>query len=202
MSLDRLIDLARVTGDRLIVHNPLEKQDVVIMSVDQYENLLDKRRSVRGLSSSQLLDQINRDISIWRSERDEDEEWDRTYQLEDELSESETEGEIEDHWHRAGDIMDGRYGRVMDFEPEDDFDTEEKIDFEWKPPGFAVDAFDSTPNYSDQNEVLGENDFSFDDSIDNEIRVEDIPFEPAQDDVDWAEEPLPSDEPIFYEEPV
>lgn len=40
-SLYRLIELAKRTGDRLIVHDSLNAQDTVIMSVDQYEDLLD-----------------------------------------------------------------------------------------------------------------------------------------------------------------
>lgn len=40
MSLYRLIDLAKRTGDRLIVHNPIDETDVVMMSVEQYEDLL------------------------------------------------------------------------------------------------------------------------------------------------------------------
>lgn len=40
-SLDRLIRLAQRTGDRLIVHDR-RGEDVVIMSVDEYEDLLDE----------------------------------------------------------------------------------------------------------------------------------------------------------------
>lgn len=74
-SLDRLIKLAKRTGDRLIVHNETDESDIVIMDVDQYENLLNENqdgltnssRDVRGLSERQLLNQINRDIAIWRA---------------------------------------------------------------------------------------------------------------------------------------
>ncbi|MBI5222221.1 MAG: hypothetical protein HY980_01865 [Candidatus Magasanikbacteria bacterium] len=39
-SLDRLIDLAQQTGDRLIVHDPIEGRDIVIMDVGEYEKLV------------------------------------------------------------------------------------------------------------------------------------------------------------------
>lgn len=67
MSLDRLIKLAKKTGDRLIVHNPVDDTDVVIMDVDEYEMLIEDKQDVRDLSERQLLNQINRDISIWRA---------------------------------------------------------------------------------------------------------------------------------------
>ena len=74
-SLDRLIKLAKRTGDCLIVHNPIDESDVVIMDVSDYESLLDEKkdgstsspRDVRGLSERELLNQINRDIAIWRA---------------------------------------------------------------------------------------------------------------------------------------
>ena len=40
MSLDRLIDLAKRTGDRLIVHDPIRGRDIVIMGIDVYEQLV------------------------------------------------------------------------------------------------------------------------------------------------------------------
>ncbi len=40
MSLERLIRLAKKTGDTLIVHDPVHGDDIVIMLVDNYETLL------------------------------------------------------------------------------------------------------------------------------------------------------------------
>src|SRR3989344_3372524 len=42
-ALDRLIRLAQRTGDRLIVHDPSGENDLVIMGVDSYEQLLDRQ---------------------------------------------------------------------------------------------------------------------------------------------------------------
>lgn len=119
-SLDRLIKLAKKTGDRLIVHNPADGSDIVIMDIDDYETLFDEAkndsavsRDVRGLSERQLLNQINRDISIWRA---------------NEQLESEEDSDVPDFaesssdWHSAGSIIEdadlGFDGDVHHEEPE------------------------------------------------------------------------------------
>jgi hypothetical protein len=40
MSLDRLINLAKRTGDRLIIHDPVQGRDLVILDIDAYEKLV------------------------------------------------------------------------------------------------------------------------------------------------------------------
>ena len=67
----KAIKLAKKTGDRLIVFDPA-KSDLtyVIMALDEYERLAIKRSEVRGLTEDELLDKINRDIAIWKSEQD------------------------------------------------------------------------------------------------------------------------------------
>lgn len=45
-SLERLLKLARRTGDRLIVHDPTADEDIVIMSINQYEHLLDAQEDL------------------------------------------------------------------------------------------------------------------------------------------------------------
>ena len=104
-SLDRLIKLAKRTGDCLIVHNPIDESDVVIMDVSDYESLLDEKkdgstsspRDVRGLSERELLNQINRDIAIWRAND----------KLESECEEDmfDFENNTAD-WHSAGSVIE------------------------------------------------------------------------------------------------
>ena len=103
-SLDRLIKLAKKTGDRLIVHNPADETDVVIMDVNDYENLFDAKQDgltssqdVRGLSERELLNQINRDIAIWRAND----------KLESECEEDmfDFENNTAD-WHSAGSVIE------------------------------------------------------------------------------------------------
>lgn len=121
MSLDRLIRLAKRTGDRLIVHNPVDETDVVIMDVDEYEALLDEKQDVRGLSERQLLNQINRDIAIWRAnDKLENEYEEEIFDFEDNKTD----------WHSAGSVMENRgfeesdYGLEKVEEIEDDEDLE------------------------------------------------------------------------------
>ena len=106
MSLDRLINLAKLTGDRLIVHDPIQGKDMVIMDVDGYEHLVLGRKKVRDMSERELLDQINRDIAVWRSNKEQNEEWEKTMELEDELWDEEMRDQSfgapwEDGWHSA-----------------------------------------------------------------------------------------------------
>ena len=202
MSLDRLIDLAKRTGDRLIVHNPLDNQDVVIMSVDEYEYLVDGNREVRNLSSNQLLDQINRDISVWRNNKEQDEDWDRTSELEDELWDEEMSNfsfdPFDDPWHKAGDILGKRYS-VHDFEEDEDlFDDEGEMSV----PNFDFGPAESLENFSPYADESEENNIGFPFDIEppkEEVDKSAIVYAPKEE--EWVEEPL-SDEPVFYEEPV
>ena len=125
MSLDRLIKLAKRTGDRLIVHNPADEIDIVIMDVSEYENLLDEKKDVRGLSERELLNQINRDIAIWRAndklESEQEEEFSATggpaggWDFEDNKSD----------WHGVGSVIENMEkeeenlskGLILDDEP-------------------------------------------------------------------------------------
>lgn len=64
--LDKVLDLAAKTGDKVIVmsdsHDPY-----VVMTVKEYEALLHGSSSVKDLSEDELLDKINRDIAVWKA---------------------------------------------------------------------------------------------------------------------------------------
>lgn len=69
--LQKAIDLSRKTGDRLIVFDKAESANpYVVMSLDDYEKLAISRNEARGLTERELLDKINRDIAIWKSENE------------------------------------------------------------------------------------------------------------------------------------
>jgi len=212
MSLNRLINLARRTGDRLIVHQPENGNDVVIMDVDEYEFLLtDERdvrgldeRNVRGLTERQLLDQINRDIAIWRAndklenEYEEDEEMENNFFSPLPEHQQETSG-----WHRAGSVLDDRFeGLSLDVDTEDDFNTQD----------YSEDLFDK-----DKKEQRPEiEDFGMGTAFPVDTESKKLVKEPTDELVtqipykenfggnteNWHEEPLSDDEPVFYEEPV
>jgi hypothetical protein len=67
--LQRAINLTKKTGDRLIVFDKAESESpYVVMSLDEYEKLVIGHSEVRGLTENELLDKINRDIAIWKSD--------------------------------------------------------------------------------------------------------------------------------------
>lgn len=67
-SLERLINLITKTGDKLLVYDKHSPDDsFVIVSLDQYENLLAEASGVRGLTEDELIDKINSDIALWKS---------------------------------------------------------------------------------------------------------------------------------------
>lgn len=69
--LEKAINLCKKTGDRLIVFDNLNSQNpFVVMNMDEYEKMILNRSEVRGLTEEELLDKINRDIAIWKSEQE------------------------------------------------------------------------------------------------------------------------------------
>ena len=69
--LRKVLDLARKTGDRIIVFDHENSDNTfVVMSLSDYEKLILGKNEVRGLTEDELLDKINRDIAIWKSEQE------------------------------------------------------------------------------------------------------------------------------------
>ncbi|MEA3463518.1 MAG: hypothetical protein U9R14_00310 [Patescibacteria group bacterium] len=72
--LQKAIDLVKKTGDRLLVFDSAKPDNVdnvyVVMNLKDYENLVLGKSEVRGLTEDELLDKINRDIAIWKSEQE------------------------------------------------------------------------------------------------------------------------------------
>ena len=72
--LAKAINLAKKTGDRLLVFDSSKPENVfVVMSLKDYENFVLGKSEVRGLTEDELLDKINRDIAIWKSEQNREE---------------------------------------------------------------------------------------------------------------------------------
>jgi len=70
-NLERAINLAKKTGDRLIVFDSMKPANAyVVMSLLDYENLVLSKNPVRDLTEDELLDKINRDIAIWKNEQE------------------------------------------------------------------------------------------------------------------------------------
>jgi hypothetical protein len=68
--LERAINLAANTGDKIIVVDEFNDRNSVVMSLDDYEKLLKGQNKgsigVRNLTEEELLDKINHDIVSWK----------------------------------------------------------------------------------------------------------------------------------------
>ena len=214
-SLERMVELARKTGSKLIVHNEFfDNEDVVILSVDEYEKLvMDEndfemfRPDVREMSEGELLNQINRDIATWRANKEQEEEWEKEMVLDDEADEMppfdpfveqdyhpaewheeppkikiEEKPKQPSSWHSISDVIEDR------FSPPDEIKIEDISNLS-EPFGSATLGLSSGRR---QGEPFGV----------TQGEPKTVPFKPVGVDTVWQEEPLASDEPIFYEEPV
>lgn len=87
--LQKAINLAKKTGDRLIVFDSAKPDNVfVVMSLKDYENMVLGKSGVRGLTEDELLDKINRDIAVWKSDQNSQENLDYFESLTSNSSES------------------------------------------------------------------------------------------------------------------
>ncbi|HRH33135.1 MAG TPA: hypothetical protein PK720_03295 [bacterium] len=68
--LQRLIHLINKTGDKLIVFDENKEDNCyVISSLSNYEGLVHQSGGVKGLTEDELIDKINRDIAVWKSDQ-------------------------------------------------------------------------------------------------------------------------------------
>ena len=69
--LHKAIELARRTGDRLIIFDKsISSEPYVVMSMREYEKLATNRQFLLDLTEEELLDKINRDIAAWKSQEE------------------------------------------------------------------------------------------------------------------------------------
>ena len=85
-NLEEIIELSKSTGDRVIIYNPYTGSHLVIMALDEYKQLVNKRDDVRHLTKEQLVDRINREIAIWHSSNAEKEQSDIADALQKEIT--------------------------------------------------------------------------------------------------------------------
>jgi len=206
--LERLIRLAQKTGDTLIIHDKDSARDIVLMDVDQYEIMVDndsifghdeecRHQDLYDMSEGEMLDKINRDISIWRSQKDLDDEWSRNEHLDKYMTEHPLTDPFEEDfvhhsdWHEAGNILGDRYKGLPNFEDEEEWEEDDNLD----ETDDRINIEDIPVSNQDIN--FGEIDFGSD------TELQSIPFSsPDSETDDWEDEPLPGEEPIFFEEPI
>lgn len=66
--LQRAIYLIKKTGDKLLVADN-SNNVYAVMNLDEYEEMIVNKSEVRGLTDDELVDKINRDIAIWKSDK-------------------------------------------------------------------------------------------------------------------------------------
>lgn len=71
-TLNKVFDLIKKTGDRCIVLSPDSDDAHVVMSLAEYERMTVRQADVSELSEDELLDKINRDIAVWKSQQEDD----------------------------------------------------------------------------------------------------------------------------------
>lgn len=69
-NLEKIVNLIKKTGDKAIVLDSEGEPNYVIMTLGDYENLILGRCDVRGLSESEMLEKINRDIAVWKDSQE------------------------------------------------------------------------------------------------------------------------------------
>jgi len=66
----KIIDLINRTGDNCIVLDESGKPAYVIATFENYQKLVLGKSEVVGLSEDELLEKINRDIAIWKTNQE------------------------------------------------------------------------------------------------------------------------------------
>lgn len=67
--LQSIIELIEKTGDKAIVLDK-GRPAYVMMRLKDYEGLILGKAGVRGLTEEELLDKINREIAVWKSDQE------------------------------------------------------------------------------------------------------------------------------------
>ncbi len=215
MSLDRLIDLAKKTGDRLIVHNPLDGSNLVIMDICDYEVLVDAdygHRDIRAMSSEQLINQINRDIAIWRADKDVNGEWE-----EDEDCVDDSSWECEDDffvsgdsssepWHGTAEILEDRFGPYFE-KNSDEKNDNDLYDNDFVTGGHDIEDVFNVASFEpieEGNEKVNQPKVDFESNVEPQFNYVPTrhPLDMPVSSLEWEEDRSGDDEPVFLEEPV
>ena len=120
--LERAINLAAKTGDKIIVVDEFNDRSSVVMNLDEYEKLIKgqnkERINVKNLTEEELLDKINRDIVSWK----------------DANSEKKFYEDLEE------DDDDDFVSPFADDSDDEITDEEDKEETGWTPPNFDADV--------------------------------------------------------------
>ena len=220
-SFDRLFQLAKKTGDRLIVFDSHTGEGFAALPIDEYEMLIfgesdiewhddedDWMNDLIGSETETILE-VERDMELWRAGFDAAEAVFRAEEIEKDLVDNPPRDPFEEdlyhnpEWHSAGSVLQDRFVHDDTDLPMAPYDMNEDI---FHDPSVetkvAVNERDEAIFEAEKNEVP-------------HLAIEDLPFDPPlppfgrksiphgtlEGEMNWQEEPL-DDEPIFFEEPV
>ncbi|HRH23404.1 MAG TPA: hypothetical protein PK295_02125 [Candidatus Magasanikbacteria bacterium] len=140
--LNRILSLSKKTGDTVIIHDPNEEHDLVVLPFGQYEELRSSDQVSRSdydeylleeMSERELIDKINRDIAIWRSYQELNARDKQAALLEDQLADEPLPDPFEEDyahhtdWHRVSDLITDRRGVRLDHSTSKDLEEEDPI---------------------------------------------------------------------------
>lgn len=194
-SIYRLIALAQKTGDTLIVHNPTDDQDIVILDVDRYAELVEGDTWDDG-------DSWEGPDDMWPPGGMTEGEYWADAQPDDEMVDVDQHDVVS-----AGDVLTDRFDPSYFSYGDEEMDDEEG----------GVDEIQHVPVGESEPAPLPPEPPSEESAIaaadDRPVPVQEPSIEPIRQAIperqaseaglQWEEEPLPdSDEPTFYEEPV
>ncbi len=179
-SLDRLLRLVKRTGDTLVVHNSQEDQDLVILNIDRYEDL------VEGVSENR---------------EEEDSDWYRVGDLlqttKQKLAPSSFEEptptfeqEFHEPQHHLEDVSSALVApREAEVEAEEELRYEFPIEQEERLQSHAPESAPQPPERITPPKSVQQ--------------TQPVPQKSAPTDIDFSEEePLQGGGPVFFEEPV
>lgn len=214
-SFDRIFNLAKKTGDRLIVFDSSTGDGFATIPLDVYERMIDDPRRVRELSEDEFSQQINEDIALWNAHQDaqDQEELDRLFGRAyednrggagDRLSDSDDDTGF-DPWHSTADVLHGRYDDLYTNDTDADIDSPSfSFDDDKEYNGLVSDEHVEAPlhdhDQESEDDILPE-DFFAPSFAPSSSQTTPIPQAEDTPSPSWEEEPL-DEEPIFFEEPV
>jgi len=198
--LQRMIELARRTGDTIMVHDSVSAHDLVVMPFEQYEQLLDREGIfdsdeylLEDMSEVDLINKINRDIAVWRSYQELNEHVSRVSTLEEQLVTEPPPDPFEEdfshhtEWHQVGEVLKARRGFSSPLGEEYE-DVEDTNDMSSDPTNKTTPFVAESVTYQSVDEN-GEYQAPVLREVESEVIL-------------GPEEDLLDDEPVFFEEPT
>lgn len=64
--LDKILNLIKKTGDKIILMSDYGDEDILIMPLYEYEKMVTGSENIKNLSEEELLNKINRDVALWK----------------------------------------------------------------------------------------------------------------------------------------